>query len=150
MMNKMKKILSLLVTFSVIACFSLEVFAMPDNTFNSPVTVSAGGSTYTAVTSSTTATRSTCYIRLMNFVFDGYSENYLPSGKYIYARLYTASSPYTAASHSASFNQPTSQGNYNYSYLTGYGGANTSYRLKTNSNWYVSYFAAFQWSANPY
>lgn len=62
-------------------------------------------------------------------------------------RLYSGTNK---ASDYASFNQKTAVGNYNYNYLPGYGGAGQSYRLKTNSNWYVDYDAQIDWSANPY
>lgn len=146
-MRTLTKYLSLLMTISIIASFSLSVNAAPDNLRYSSLSVNAGGSAYTSTYSATTATRTSCYMRMYWFQFSGYSAFYIPSGKYIYTRLYSGTNK---ASDYASFNQKTAVGNYNYNYLPGYGGAGQSYRLKTNSNWYVNYDAQIDWSANPY
>ena len=150
-MKTMKKVFAMMLTICMLSCVSIAVNAASDPSYTryTTVTVSAGGSTYTTQLSFTSTTQSSCYMRLRRFQFSGYSENYIPSGHYIYSRLYTQST-HIKASNYASFSGPTSQGHYNYSYLSGYGGAGQGYCLKTNSSWNVSYEASFDWSANPF
>lgn len=143
------KFISLLMTISILACFSLAVSAAPANTVYSDFWVNAGGSTYTTATSTTTATRTTCYMRLRWFKFQYYPDSSMPSGYYIYSRLYTPS--YYKASDLARFSGVTSVGNYNYSYLPGYGGSGQSYVIKSNSSYSLTgYWVKLDWSANPY
>jgi len=152
--------ISLLLAISILLCFSVTIFAggsddpipdpnAPAYTNYSDLWVSAGGSTYTSGYSSTTQNRTTCYMRLRWFKFSYCSECVMPSGNYIYSRLYTSSN--TKASNNASFSGVTNPGNYNYSYLSGYGSSGQSYKLKTNSSYATTgYHAKFDWSANPH
>ena len=159
-MKTTKSVLSLIVSLNILSCSFFTVSAAepsdpnaPINTQYSSVTVSAGNSAYTSQTSTTSGNQTMCYMRLRKFQFSGYSENYMPSGKYIYSRLYyydVQPSPSGPVSSLASFNHTTSPGNYNYSYTSSNGSSGNSYRLKTNSNYSVQYTAYFDWSANAY
>lgn len=156
-MKLLNKLLAVVMIVCMCVCGSLSVCATSDptpdpnapaNTRYSDIWVSAGVSTYTTVTSMTTASRYTCYMRLRWFKFSYFPSCYMPSGKYIYARLYSGNNK---ASSLASFSNITSPGSYNYYYWDGYGGSGMSYRLKTNSNVDSNdYEALFDWSANPY
>ncbi len=119
------------------------------NTVYSELWVNAGSSAYTSQTSTTTSNRYSCYMRLRWFKFSYYPSLVMPSGYYIYSRLYTTSG--IKATSLATFSQNTSVGNYNYYYLSGYGSVGTIYKLKTNSNLVSNgCFVEFDWSANPY
>ena len=150
-MKKIKKVLSLLTVLSLFICFSLPVSADPANTiYGDHFWVSAGASEFSDYTSTTTAFRYTCYMRLTWFHIQYYPYNNMPTGYHIYSRLYSGSQK---ATNSASFTyqKTTASSDDNYYYWDDYGASGTSYRLKTNSDISPNtYEAYFDWSANPY
>ena len=156
-MKTIAKILSLLMVISVLACSSLTVSAesdltpdpnAPANTKYSDLWVSAGSSVTTTVSSTTTATRYTCYMRLRWFQFSYLPACYMPPNKRVNTRLYYGSNK---ASDVAHFTGTTPRGSYNYYYWDGYGGNGTSYKLTINSNVTPNTLEAYvDWSANPY
>lgn len=157
-MNQVKRVFAMIFTVVFMLSFVTVVNAdpdpnpdpnAPDNTRYNYLYVSAGGSSYSATYSTTTGIRTQCYMRLRWFQLDGYSACYMPSGYYIYTRLYTYSS-HVKASNYASFNRTTTPGHYNYAYLNGYGGSGNQYQLKTNSNYSSEFYARYDWSSNPY
>ena len=148
-MKTLTKLISLVMAVCILGCYSLSVSASAYDQKHSELWVNAGGSTFTTVSSTTNKTRTTCYMRLAYFKFTYYPENSMPGGKYIYSRLYTLAE--VKASNVATFSGVTAVGNYNYSYLSGYGTNGHSYKLKCNSSYSLTgYWATFDWSANPY
>lgn len=157
---KKNTVLSIVILIGILCYFSISVLAdcpadpvpdpnAPANTLYNDLWVSSGGNSFTSMSSTTTQNRSTCYMRLRWFKFEYYSDCVMPSGNYIYSRLYTLA--LSQASNYASFSGSTSPGNYNYSYKAGYGSTNQSYKLKTNSSYSVTgYEVKFDWSANPH
>lgn len=149
-MKVMKKFISLVITITMLSCFATVVHADPQNTQYSSLHVNAGASQFTSTTSATTERRYKCYMRLRGFKFLYYPQNSMPSGYYIYSRLYSYTKE-TKVSNLASFSGVTSVGNYNYTYISGYGAIAAMYYLKTNSSYSMTeYYADFDWSANPY
>lgn len=147
-MKKYSKTITLILIIIILSCFSLSVNAI--TIVYSDFTVSAGGYAYSSTSSMTTADRTTCYMRLRWCKFSNYPENTIPSSYYINSRLYRGSLQATSVAH---FSQPTSVGNYNYSYIqnnNNFGGANQYYLLKTNSNLDIAYQAKIDWCADPY
>ena len=153
----MRSIRKLLICSLVILTLICSTVVVNANT--STLWVSAGGSTYTSSTDfqHITNSHSYCHIQLSSFKFTGYSENVMPlrpdgSKHYIHARLYQCSSDSThyimsAAMNTAHFTQASSPG-YDYAYYSGYGAADTYYRLKTNSSFEEAmYRATFIWYA---
>ena len=134
------KMLSLMIIVSLILNLSMTVNASISTQF-SDIWSSWGASAYSSETSTTVSNESLCYMRLYYFKFNYYPTGSMPPGYYIYSRLYTMSSE--KASNLATFDSVTAAGQYNYSFLSGYANAYTTYQLKTNSNLGVSFEAQF-------
>ncbi|MBO4531579.1 MAG: hypothetical protein J5767_13185 [Paludibacteraceae bacterium] len=148
-MKELLKWISVIMAICIVFGSTYKINAAAANTVYSEMWVNAGASAYTSQTSSTTSDRYTCYMRLRWFQFSYYPSLVMPSGYYIYSRLYTISG--YKATYLASFSQNTAVGNYNYSYYSGYGSAGQMYKLKTNSSYDLcGYSVIFDWSANPY
>ena len=146
-----RKIVSLLTAIAVLSSIAFSVSAsQPSNMVTSNFQVNAGGSRFSSVAIQKATTSSTCYMRLRGFKFSAYNAGVMPSGCYIYARLYTDTPSLPQASSLASFSQTTSAGNYNYSYLPGSGGLYEHFVLKTNSSYYGAYEAKIDWSPDEY
>ncbi len=139
------------VFLSILICTVLFLsFSVSAN--NSTLTVYvSNGDAYTSIYDYSTISgvnHGSGYVRLDGFVFNGWTPNQMPydgNGNYyvIHARLYTMS--LTKASNVVHF---TSQGTgLSCTYLSGYGGVGTSYRLKTNSSYSGTYSADFYWYA---
>lgn len=148
-MKEFLKWISVIMAICIVFGSTYKINAAAANTVYSEMWVNAGASAYTSQTSTTTSNRYSCYMRLRWFSFSYYPDLVMPSGYYIYSRLYTTSG--IKATSLATFSQKTSVGNYNYYYYTGYGSAGTIYKLKTNSNLASNgYSVMIDWSANPY
>ena len=149
-MRKIRKVLSLLTVISLFACFSFPVSADPANTIYDHFWVSAGASEFSDSTSTTTALRYSCYMRLTWFHIQYYPYNNMPSGKHIFSRLYSGSKKATDMA-SFTYQKTSASIDDNYYYWDDYGASGTSYRLKTNSDISPSSYEAYiDWSANPY
>ena len=150
-MIRRRRILSFFTALLVIPSLTLTVSASaPSNMVTSTIYVNAGSSRFASVSIQKATTSSTCYMRLRWFKFSTYEENEMPTGKYIYSRLYTDSTTPQMASNNASFNATTSAGQYNYSFLTGYGGLYQLFVLRTNSSSEKAYDVKFDWSPDAY
>ncbi len=146
-----KRLLSIITEIITISYFTLSVSAgAPSNMVTSTIHVNAGSSKFASVSIQKQTTSSTCYMRLRWFQFSGYNEKVMPSGNYIYSRLYKDTPSVPQASNPASFSQVTSPGNYNYSFLAGCGGLGQIYVLKTNSSYYGAYDCKIDWSPDAY
>lgn len=149
-MRKLTKIMSLMVTISILACLYTSVNAM--SVITSDIWVNAGSNAYSSQSCTQSTTRSSCYIRMSYIKFSHYPSGNIPSGYHVAARLYMVSNggSYYSASNVASFTATTSAGQYNYSFLSGYGGAGQTFKLKTNSPLNDAYEAVFDWKSEPY
>ena len=145
-MRKIAKLLSLMVTVSILACCYTSVNAM--SVITSTISVNAGANGYSSQYCIQTSTQTQCYIRLDSIQFNGYSAGYIPTGKHVAARLYMIGDTGSlySASDVATF---TSTGSTNVNFLTGYGGAGQAFKLKTNSTFTCAYSATFKWKSEP-
>lgn len=149
-MRKLKRVLALVLTMSILSCIYISVSAM--SVISSTFIVSAGGSEYSQQTCFQSTYHSQCYMRMVSYKFNGYNTNVMPSGCHIASRLYLVSNGgnYYAASNVATFTAPTSVGQYNYSFQAGYGGAGQTFKAKTNSTSSLAFNAVIEWKTEPY
>ena len=145
-MSKIAKLLSLMVTISILACCYTSVNAMSVITSN--ISVNAGANGYSSQYCIQTSTQTQCYIRLDSFQFSGYSAGYMPTGKTISARLYMIGDDGNLYSASGIASFP-STGSKTVNFSSGYGGAGQAFRLKTNSTFNCAYSATFKWKSEP-
>ncbi|MBO4637235.1 MAG: hypothetical protein J5685_08840 [Clostridiales bacterium] len=129
----MKRVLSLIIMISMIMTIGVSVFA-------ERVMVKAGGTAYTS-NSLLTGNHSTYYCQLDGVKFSSQSENVIPTGYYVNARVRTSSG--TQCGDLASFSV-VGYG-YNYNYWSGYGHTGY-YKLATNSSYYDGYRVDFTWN----
>jgi len=145
----MKLIKSLIagITVCCLVCASVATVSATTSTLN--VTTS-GGSAYTSYDDYGTvygANHSSGSAKLVEFKFNGWGLNSMPydsQGEYyrINTRLYTRSLS-TDVSEVAHFN--CANQTRGMSYYSGYGTVGAQYRLKTNSSYYATYYAKFNW-----
>ena len=150
-MKRIMKIVSLLITISILACYYTSVSAM--SVITSDIWVNAGSSAFSSESCFQSSTKTQCYMRMSYIKYNHYPSGNIPTGFYVASRLYMKGydGNYSyPASNVASFTSTTSVGNYNYSFLTGFGGAGQRFKLKTNSPLNDAYEAVFDWKSEPY